>query len=1189
MKLQTRVALVPTFTVTLLAIGLYALISQVAVKSFTDLESEILHRQVQRVDNSVENLIDEHAQKIVDWAQWDNTYNFMQNLDQSYIDETLNPLTVGALGFNSVLYLDNDLGLKYGVTLKDSETIESVADALSDQIRQVIPKDHGSFKGLLTFNDHVFLIAAAPILPNKADQAARGMLVATSRFDEAKQGLIAKLTNLKVKFINPKQLEPGSISANAYQNLLGNTDFYVERVSAELGYAFGLVRGLDSKPTLLYSIEDPRRIVASSVEVRTLALVILSLAGIVGILLLAKVISFWVARRISLFSEQVRAIAQASDSSQRLKDSNIGARSIRIKTAASVFVVFMLTTVLTGVVFNKYFLRGFTAVEDQVMQDNLERATRALEGRLDKLKSKAIDWAQWDDSYQYIEDKNDDYTTANLGFDTLGGMKIKYVLYLDANNKIAVGKEVHQETESVENLSDEQRSKFEEALSTHIKSEPAAGFIRLPAETVLAAMSPILDTSRERPSKGTLIFAAAIDSLLKNDIGAQTRLNLGFSEATSQTKEGKQILRPSDDRIEGQSTIVDLANQPALVVSIKAPRPIFSQGVITASMLFIYFLIGGLLCTIVTLGWIDFVLISRVSKMGAEAAKIKESQQLDLRVSQSGSDEISGLAGHINSMLAALEKTQLDLADARAAAETANAAKSMFIARVSHELRTPVAGIIGLNNMLLKKKTESASTRELLGMQGAAAEGLLQIINEILDFSTVEQGKLSFESIDFDFRKVVKEALQVINGRLEGLANKSKVEILCELDPRVPTTLKGDPTKLKQVIVNLLGNSVKFTHAGYVGLRVTGSARPDGYTNLTIDVWDTGIGIARDKLASVFEPFKQADESVTRKYQGTGLGLTIVKQVVEGQGGTVSVTSVEGEGTTFTVSIPYLLATEESHRSHPLPRSALIIADKSRATDCLVKSLTQFGIEVRCESPSAGFSKVTHVADEFMVIAESVACEPRFEGEIVDRANQPGALTVVLLKPSQVELRERLHAAGVQHIVSTPFLVEDILNAYWISRGHKKSDHDQPPTIDSGLQSIRPLRVLVADDTPTNRIIVEELLSEAGHTVTCVGDGQQLVDKLMPMLKGQINAESFDLVLTDISMPIMDGYSATRAIRNLESERASPLHVPVVAVTAHVLGEEQEKMKQAGVDAVITKPIRAEALAAIFASLVKSA
>ncbi len=1188
MKLQMRTALVPLVTVSLLCFGLYELVGDLTVDSFKRVENSILERQVERVNNSIENLVEDHAAKIVDWAQWDKSYEFMKDLNKEYIEVTLNALTISALGYSSVVYLTPENALRYGVTV-DGENVKPAEDAFVKSVQQLVRETKAnSFQTVVRIEGKIYLLAASQILPNKADQPSRGTLVVVADVPAETLELVAHLTNLKLKFWEESAPDLDATSRGATVKLKAGTSFLATPISDNLIYAYGKISDHKGSPLLFFRVEDSRQIASSAVRLRTFSLSLFSASGLLAALLLVGVIYYSATKRIELFSRQVRDIARAGVSGGQLSDDFQGKHSLGVKTMGGVLLVFVGVTLLTGLYFNRYFLDGFRDIERSVMGDNLERAKRAVEQRLEKIKAKAIDWAQWDDTYNFVVDKNQQYQDDNLGFDTLGHMNMKYVLYYDLESKLAVGKSVEGDKETVVPV-DAEVAKIVAAIPQLGKAaEPAAGFANLPSGTIYAGSSPILDTSREKPARGSMVFAALADDSLANELSRQIRLKLNFKKPDAADKAGAFVISPIEDTlIEGKTSVADFSGAPALSLVIRADRPVYGQGLVTVKLLPWYFVIAGFLCAMVTLIWVDRIVLSRIRRMGDEVATIELTGSVAKRVTDGGSDELSGLAKDINSMLVALQKTQRELQTARHAAEAANAAKSMFIAKVSHELRTPIGAITGMNRMILKRE-KSPAIRDLVKMADQSAWSLLNILNEILDFTKAESGNLTLESINFDIRQVFRETMQLISGRLEG---KDELELVVDVSPNVPPLVTGDPTKLKQVLVNLLGNAVKFTQKGYVGLRVETEKLRATDALIKLDIWDTGIGIPEEKQASIFEPFKQADETVTRQFQGTGLGLAIVKQFTDALGGSVSVRSDAGKGTCFTVLLPLKVAGAAeyrlAHASHTWP-AAVLVGEGSEVNNTIVKNLTRLGpkctrVDVLANGGlSTTLSKMREA--ELLVVTETALAKPDVLDTVVKLAGEGSCAIVAILRPSSLDLKDKLYAAGVKHIFPAPVMADDIALASMGKAPGAESDIGADPA--ELLRTSKKLRILVADDTPTNRIILEDLLSDAGHSVTLVSDGQELVDKLTPFLKGEPGSEQFDIVLTDISMPIVDGYEATRMVRELERQGNSGIHIPIVAITAHALKDEEAKMQEAGVDGVVTKPVRPEAIAAEIQRLV---
>jgi signal transduction histidine kinase/DNA-binding response OmpR family regulator len=504
-------------------------------------------------------------------------------------------------------------------------------------------------------------------------------------------------------------------------------------------------------------------------------------------------------------------------------------------------------------------------------------------------------------------------------------------------------------------------------------------------------------------------------------------------------------------------------------------------------------------------------------------------------------------------------------------AETANRAKSAFLATMSHEIRTPLNGVIGMSSLLFQTPL-TQEQEEYATTIRACGESLMSVINDILDFSKIEAGSMELDPHDFDIRSSVEEVLDVFSDR----AAKAGIELIYEVCPTVPENIHGDDIRLKQVLMNLVGNAVKFTPMGevYVGVRLLETQEEKGLL-LELEVRDTGIGIPADKLNRLFKAFSQADSSTTRKYGGTGLGLTISEKLIRIMGGDIRVESKEGSGTTFTFHV----RMDKGHSIHEKETPAqlsdlegstvLVVDDNATNRTILQRLLQQWKIRplLAASGPEAlRLLDLNRGAD--LVISDLHM--PEMDGISLAKAlrEKYRDIPVILLSSVGNETR-RKYPDLFQAVLNKP--VKHHLLLRYIARllqGNQPIPGQEEPhsqKLSEGFASTYPLRILIAEDNPVNRQLIDHVLSKLGYDPVMVENGQEALETL--------TGREFDIVLMDVQMPVMDGLEATRLIRSRGGEQ--PV---IIALTADAQEEDRQACLAAGMDDYISKPLQLDRL-----------
>jgi signal transduction histidine kinase/FixJ family two-component response regulator len=731
-----------------------------------------------------------------------------------------------------------------------------------------------------------------------------------------------------------------------------------------------------------------------------------------------------------------------------------------------VFVLFLTL----GIVFSLGSYTGLTAVvqptfdtfERQSAEQSLLRVRRALEAEFRSLEIVNREYSEWDHTYEYAQGRRADYVAENLDVAYWKNIDIDIMVFADADGNLLWGGMTDGESGNSQDLSQGLLQSFgpEHPLLAGETDASESGFLRTRGAPLMVSKLPILTTLGEGPAMGTLVVGKYLDEERVRDISRRAGTELRFITVDNLDSgidmfESFRQAASSDDlmtwettkgRIVAREALRDVFGQPAFLLEVGTPRAIAGIGRDAINLALVFFLVATVFFLLGAWIFMKAAIVEPVTTLTRKVVTMRESGDTELELKSDRRDEIGVLTNAFGELTASLGKANKGLESARDRALAVSNAKSEFLARMSHEIRTPMNGVLGMVELLDRTPLAKFQRQYTASIQDSA-KALLDVIDDILDFSKVEAGKLQLDNVAFELNPFLHDVTE----SLRGLANDKRLMLSCITPEGGPLFIEADPIRLRQVLVNLLGNAIKFTEKGSVILQADAALRDDDQVDVTFEVIDTGIGIARDKQHRIFESFAQEDGSTTRRYGGTGLGLTICRQLVSLMGGNIQLSSRRGKGSRFffTLTLPLRAKTD-------IPDSA-------------------FGL-----GPAGSKSP--------------------------DLAASPGPL-----------------------------------------RGH----------------------VLVAEDNAVNQAVAIGMLEAMGVYTVVVNDGEAAVERAM--------SEPFDVILMDCRMPLLDGYDATRKIREFEAQSDRPA-VPIIAVTANALPGDMEKCVSAGMDDYISKPFKIQQL-----------
>jgi len=875
--------------------------------------------------------------------------------------------------------------------------------------------------------------------------------------------------------------------------------------------------------------------------------------------------------------------------------------NLRTYTIGVLLLVFVAFALLQWISARWLYDDSFHAAERRDALSRARHAQALLRNRTDYVRNVAFDDANWDEAYLYMLGKNPGHPEREFGPINYHSLHMDGFAFVGADGRLV----------DVE--------RFDPTLDAFVPAGPEWREVMQAQGAIGSNLDPKVDSSGFAVVGGALHAWGAAPIVHSNGTGQPvghlailTPLDDEFLESTTKTVDSVVQLkvRPlgagpgeahmpleyaeahfverGDQQLETTFPMGKVASSGVLEVGVSGPRDVHEAALRTSRYFLWSTLAFGTVLSALALRFVDRRLLKPVQSASEMLVEIGRTADLSARLAAAPhNDQIGELVVAANQMLASLEGARGAEA-ARDAAVSASRMKSEFLARMSHEIRTPMNGVLGMAE-LMKTTALTMRQRRFLDVIHRSAESLLALINDILDFSKVEAGRLELQAIEFSPGETAEDAAELL---AQG-AHRKGLELVVQIDPSVPDRLIGDPTRLRQILTNLVGNAIKFTEQGDVVVRMSAVQGQAGRVVIECSVCDTGIGISAQALAGIFESFNQADMTVTRRFGGTGLGLPIARHLARLMGGDIRATSEPGRGSTFTLSARFdLPASQINAQPDPAafaPRllgvSVLVVDPHAVQRRVFSEQLALAGAQVtlaqggtdaiwKLRESTYGDAFHAMVLDCRSIDSECLS----FLSQVRSEPGLEGLRIVAVFRCDVSELAASTAVAGVDAQLTQPVAASRLIGAIAelleVGAVSRASETPAAATGSAACAGV-PLRVLLAEDNPINREVAFQMLLALECEVRTAENGRDAV---------QIWEQSTpDLVLMDIQMPEMDGMAATREIRRQEalSGRRS---VPIVAVTAHAMQREREECMRAGMNGFLSKPFSKAQLAQLLQS-----